>query len=159
MNVTKKTVKDICNLIVKDATTIKSNEKVGVLFKKMIEDPRTRHVYVLDNVGKLVGSVRLNDLVDLILPYLQNLDNDMFDKFTSNFSEKLVSDIMIKDYLYLKNDTKLSDMISIMLEYRVNELPIIDDNEKVSGEVNFLEFIKFISDGKRLMDYRSNEKE
>jgi len=159
MKVNKKTVSDICNLIVKEATTIKANETISMLFQKMIEDQRTRHVYVVDNENILIGSVRLNDLVDLILPYLQNLDDEMFNKFATSISDKLVSDIMIKDFLYLTEDTKLSNMISVMLEHRVNELPIVDEKKRISGEVNFLEFIKFMSDNKPFKDSQSNDKE
>lgn len=159
MEVNKKTVSDICDLIVKEATIIYENETIGTLFHKMIEDQRTRHVYVVDKKDVIVGSVRLNDLVDLILPYLQNLDNNMFNKFISDFSSKPVSSIMLKDFLHIKNDTNLSDMISQMLAHRINELPIVDDNNKIIGEVNFLEFIKFLSDGKQLQCAKSKNKE
>ncbi len=146
MKVKQIKVSDICHLIVKEATVINSEATIGELFQRMIKDQRTRHVYVVNNQKKIVGSVRLNDLIEFIMCYLSNLNDDSFNIFIAEFSEKKVSDIMLKDYLFLNPETSIENMISIMIEHKVNELPVVDNNKEVVGEANFLEFIKFLSD-------------
>ena len=69
----------------------------------------------------------------------------------------MASQIMLKDFLFLKGDMPLNEMVDIMLEHKVNELPVLDDNDKIIGDVNFLEFIKFLSENKYLINKESEE--
>ena len=150
MNAKQKCVKDIRDLIVEQPTTIHPQQNIKDLLKCFLEDQRTRHVYVVDEDKKIIGSVRLNDLVEYIEVYLQCLDDKMFDKFTSLLINKKAADVMSRDFLCLKDDMLLSDMIATMLEHKVDELPVVDDNNRIIGEVNFLEFINFLSENEHL---------
>lgn len=59
---------------------------------------------------------------------------------------------MLKDFISLKERDSITDMIFIMLEHRVNELPVVDEDKKIIGEVNRMEFIKFLSDNEHLTE-------
>ncbi len=152
MKVKQKCVNDIRSLLVEEPTVIYQQQSVSELLKYFFMDQRTRHVYVVNEDGVMVGSVRLNDLIELIMEYLQNLDDRVFNKFIALFVNKTVADVMLKRFVFLKEDTSITDMLSIMLENKVNELPVLDDNNKVVGEANFMEFIKFLSDNEYLVE-------
>lgn len=152
MNIKQKKVGDIRNLIVGEASSIKDDQKISELFECFLKDERTRHVYVLNAEGVIVGSVRLNDLVELIAPYIDFLRDEMFNRFMSEFTQKKVSDIMLKDFLSLQESSSISEMVDIMVDNKVNELPVIDDHKRIIGEVNFLELIKYFSDNERHLE-------
>jgi CBS domain-containing protein len=150
MKIKQKCVKDIQDLLVREPTCITADRTVSDLLKAFLQDPRTRHVYVVDNDHVLIGSLRLNDIVEFMSPYLQNLNDDTFNLFFAKFSEKKVKCIMCRDFLYLKENAPLAEMVSLMLENRVNELPVVGHGNRVIGEVNFLELVKFLSDNEHL---------
>ncbi len=152
MKAKQKCVKDIRNFLVEKPTTINAQENIRSLLECFFEDQRTRHVYVIDNENKIVGSVRLNTLVEYIQIYMKCLDDSNFAKFVFELSNKKVADVMSKEFLSLKDDMLLTDMIGIMLENNVEELPVVDEANQIVGEVNFLEFIKFLSDNNHLSE-------
>jgi len=59
-------VGEVHRLIVENATTITLDKPLDELLKKIVEDPRTRHVYVIDNKNILMGSVRLNSVLEYL---------------------------------------------------------------------------------------------
>lgn len=147
MKIRQKKVKDIRSLLVQDATVISSDATMGQALKKMLEDQRTRHVYVIDETNVIIGMIRLTDVVEFIMSYLPNLKDDSFEIFLHQYMEKNVKTIMEKKPVYLQEETLLEEMLSIMVEHRVDELPVVNESLNVIGEVNFLEFVKFLSDG------------
>ncbi|MDD5070665.1 MAG: CBS domain-containing protein [Candidatus Omnitrophica bacterium] len=151
MKIKQKKVTDIWELIVKEPTTISADATVSDLFSKMVEDHKTRHVYVTDKNKQIVGSVRLNDLIEFMLCYLSGSNDDSFNTFIAKYSKKKVSQIMLKQFVCLKMETGIQDMISTMLVNRVSELPVVDENRKIVGEANLLEFIKFLADSQSLI--------
>jgi len=58
-------------------------------------------------------------------------------------SSKVVKDIMKTNPNYVYEDSLLSEMIAIMVREKVNELPVIDKDRKIIGEVNFLKVIAY----------------
>ena len=151
MKIKQKKVTDIWELIVKEPTIINADATVSDLFSKMVEDHKTRHVYVVDKNQQIVGSVRLNDLIEFMLCYLSGLSDESFNTFIAKYSQKKVSEIMLKQFVCLQKETGIQDMISTMLVNRVGELPVVDENRKIVGEANLLEFIKFLSDSQALI--------
>jgi predicted transcriptional regulator len=150
MNIKQTYVKDIQNLLISKPTCINKGETGSALMKALFEDPRTRHVYVTDDNGVMVGTVRLNSLVEFMAPYIQNLENNTFNVFIAEIMAKKVETIMRKDFLSLAQTTSLIDMIGMMVHHGVNELPILDSEGRVTGEANLLELIKFLSDNEHI---------
>lgn len=62
-------VKDISNLVVRDPITVQGDCSLDELLVKIVEDKRTRHVYVVDEDEHLVGSDRPSDLIARFFPY------------------------------------------------------------------------------------------
>lgn len=157
MKIEKRTVNDIRQLIVGQASIIKQDQNISEVFKCLLEDTRTRHVYVVNAEDAIVGSVRLNDLIERMAPYIGYLESEMFNKFMYEFTQKKVSAIMLKEFLFLKEDTAISEMISTMIDNKVNELPIVNDNNRIIGEVNLLELVKYFSDNEHLVNKKQKQ--
>ena len=64
----KMRVKDIQRLLTRAALVITPEKNIEELFEMLLSNPRTRHVYVIDEKKRLIGSVRLNMVVEAVFP-------------------------------------------------------------------------------------------
>lgn len=145
-------VKDIRHLIVEKPPTTSKYTPIELLLDIIIKDTRTRHVYIVNDQNALIGSVRLNNIIQFLFPSIlltDTVDLHSVTSFLDNIFAKKTEDIMNKNPAFVFEDSLLSDMIKIMHKEKVNELPVLDSNMKIIGEVNVLEIITY---------YRTNYK-
>lgn len=139
----KKYVKDIRSLIVENPAVISMNDNLDNLLAEILNDVRTRHVYVVDDNNKLVGSVRLNSLLGYLFPNV-NISNNI-SSFMYNVNNSLekdtAKDMMNKNPFFVYDDTKVIDMVKIMKNEKINELPVVNTEKQIIGEINLLEVI------------------
>lgn len=109
----------------------------------IVEDSDTRKVYVVDKEGKIRGTITLETLlrhagyrwgvrstgVTSLLRMLAEIGNDK------------VTEVMAKPVKVL-NDEMLVNVTKLMVEYHLNDLPIVDDNNVLIGELNGLDILK-----------------
>jgi CBS domain-containing protein len=139
-------VKDVKQLIVANPSILMENSSLNELLKEIIKDSRSRHVYIINKKNKLIGSVRLNNTIQYMFPsiaLLQGSDTLQVGTYMMFSSAKTVKDIMTTNPSYVFEDTALSEMIKILIREKVNELPVVDKELHVIGEVNFLEVIQY----------------
>ena len=139
-------VKDIMDMIVKKPTLVKPNDTITEVLKKIINDPKSRHAYIVDNNLKLIGALRINNIIAYLFPSEVFIDDNSsipVSSFVEYTNAKQISDIMNNDPSFVYPDTDLKEMVRIMLSEKVNELPVFDKNKKVIGEVNILELIAY----------------
>ena len=140
-----KTIKDVRHILVESPTTVKATDDIQTLIVKINEDLRTRHVYVVNDAGKLLGSVRMNSIVKYLFPYSGKMITSgitLGPDVLFNFLACDVADIMKKDPFYVKDDTTLEDCAKIMIEEGINELPVVDEQMNLLGQVNVYEMIE-----------------
>jgi len=137
-------ISEIRNLIVETPTTIGADEHIDKLLEKINEDLKTRHVYVIDANNKLIGSVRMNSIVQYLFPMGAMMSVGITDKINNevNFFSKKVSEIMKKEPFWVKENWTLSAIAMIMINEMINELPVVDDEMKLIGQVNVYEIIE-----------------
>jgi predicted transcriptional regulator len=63
--------------------------------------------------------------------------------YGDHFTKEKIRDIMNEDFRYVTDDTSVSDMVQVMIGEEINELPVVDENRKVIGEVNMLEAVAY----------------
>lgn len=109
--------------------------------------PMSRAVYVVDETGHLKGIITLNSIMKGIAVQQGLNPGDM--DFTSPFKllrylpSGTVKDIMRPPLLLTKN-TKLQEALEIMVSERIDELPVVDEDGKVIGDLNAFELLKFV---------------
>lgn len=140
----KKKVSDIQHLIVSNPTTISPEASMTDVLKKMNEDLRTRHIYVVDDQKKLLGSIRMNSLIDYLFPLtaLTARDRDVANRTVRGFSAKKASDIMSATPLHIKESDWVSKAVDVMLRQQINELPVVNDDMVVTGQLAMAEIIQ-----------------
>ncbi len=139
-------VKDIMHLIVKKSATISKDSSLDQLLSKILEDTTSRHVYVVNEGNKLIGSVRLNNTIKYLFPAISLQENtDVFEigSYMEYSNAQKVEDIMNTVCSYAFDDSMISDVIRIMIREKTNELPVVDKEFKVIGEINVLEIIMY----------------
>ncbi len=133
-------VEDVFELIVKDPTTIDSGSKIRQVFDEFLNSPVSRKVYVLNEEGQLMGAVTTETLLRL-LGYrvgvrefanwsLWRLMRDMLKEGVEGVIDKVPT---------VKRSTKLVKALQIMVEDHFTDLPVVDDDGKLIGELNSYE--------------------
>ena len=135
-------VGDARNLLVENATVIAPDVSIEQFLAKTIEDPQTRHVDVLDEEGVLVGAVRMNTVVEYLFPFsaLVASGGPAIARIPS-LGARTVRDIMNTKPHYIEESTPLSDMAKILMQEKINELPVVDEDRRVIGQGNVYEVI------------------
>ena len=139
-------VKDIMHLIVKKSATISKDSSLDQLLSKILEDTTSRHVFVVNEGNKLIGSVKLNNTIKYLFPAISLQENtDVFEigSYMEYSNAQKVEDIMNTVCSYTFDDTMISDVIRIMIREKTNELPVVDKEFRVIGEINVLEIIMY----------------
>ena len=143
-NLGRMSISEVRNLIVKEPTTIHLNDEIDELIKKINENLKTRHVYVIDDNRKLIGSVRMNSIVQYLFPMAAILSAGITSttKLDVNLFSYKVADIMKQDPFSVKEDSKLGDIAMIMIKEKINEFPVVDDDMRLIGQINVYEIIE-----------------
>ena len=139
----RKKVRDVQHLLVKDPTLVSPDADLDSVCASIVSDPKTRHVYVVDENRKLLGAIRMNKMVEYLFPYTAMVEQGtkiLKGKSTSP-DAKIAADVMAETELYVKESTRLSEVARIFMRERINELPVVDDDMVVTGQINFYEII------------------
>jgi len=116
-------VKKAESFIVDKPLTMSEANTVGDV-KRVVEETSTGGILILDRHEKLIGIVSTRDLL---------FEND---------DDKLVTEIMSKDVHTAPPDTSLKEAERLLHEYRIEKLPLVDENGKVAGLVTLKDIMK-----------------
>ncbi len=135
-----KRVKDIRNLITQEASIVKEDDPLLKVAQEIVRDPKTRAVYVVNNENKLVGIIPVIELVQYL--YYEYIPQEyILYRFPVILStEATAKDIMLPP-IYVHDHEDISQALIKMFKNNLKELPVVDDNMHVIGDLNILELI------------------
>jgi CBS domain-containing protein len=141
-----KFVKDAYNLIVVNPVVVYPKSKIFEAIEKILKEPRTRTVYVIDRTKKLYGIISLQHLLDISMKYIDINSKEIY-SFSNYNLNILKDDIMevIEKPFHVKLDDKLSTALRIMRGHNTNELAVIDNKGRLIGELNGMEILTHIN--------------
>ncbi len=127
----------------RDLTSIPPETKIGRVIEIM-ERMRISELIVTDRDFKVEGIVTDGIIMRAALPrYFSYLDTtaylpdlDEFARGLKELSEKEVGSIMLKDIYVINEDTKVLDLVEVMIGRRLKILPVIDKDGKLVGIVD-----------------------
>ncbi|MDW5561742.1 MAG: CBS domain-containing protein [Methanomassiliicoccus sp.] len=147
-------VGDVFDLIVKRPTTVIGDSTISDVIEGMLGNPVSRKVYVVDEQEKLLGMVTTDTVLRLIgyRTGVRELGAMSFYRFLRDMFKEKVSSFMAPTLSVTKEDN-LKKALDLMLKEHVNDLPVIDAEGRIIGELISLElFLKgrelFVNDGK-----------
>ncbi len=139
------TVKEVYTSLTREPPLIRSNALLKEAIRVLLKDPLSRSVYVVNDDSKLVGIVSTLMLLK-VSHYLQGkktvMKDDVFNAVRIAKAEK-IKDIMHPP-LYVYEDTKILDVLEMLSRENIQELPVVDKDKRVIGDLNCLEILKRI---------------
>jgi len=153
-------VGDVRESIVRKAATIGSQSSVPELLEKILEDPRSRHVFVVDEDGVLTGSVRLNSVIRHLFPYVTGTalgGKPWAPDLPGRPTTGSVAHIMNKNPRFVTDETSIVGTVRLMEEEQINELPVVDE-KRLRGRGGQLPQTAFNRDGQDIQDGTADDK-
>jgi len=149
----KTLVKEINYLVVKNPTTVHKDTSIKEVLQSIVNDLHTRHAYVVDDKGKLLGTIRVNYVIQYLFPtvaLLESREIPQVGNFMEFYNAKTAEDIMNANPVFVYQNSTLGELVKLMIEEKINEIPVLDKNKKVIGEVNILEIIMHYLKGEKI---------
>jgi len=133
-------VSDIRNLITKNASVVKEDDSLLKVAEEIVRDPRTRSVYVVDKSGKLKGIIPVIELIQYL--YYEYIPQEyIFYHFPLAMSGEPVADEIMLPPVYVHDRDKITDALKKLFKNNLKEIPVVDENMKIIGDLNILELI------------------
>lgn len=144
--------KDIMN---KDVISVRAEDKVEDLVKILLNSGISG-VPVVDDQGSVVGIVSEADLIypekSLHLPaFIPILDGIVFlesfkklEKEIRKMTAYKIKDVMNKNVITVKEDTEVERVVNILLDKKINRVPVVDDDNKLVGIITRSNILRHI---------------
>ncbi len=141
----QKTVETIADIMTKEVEVVQRETELGDALKVMFEK-KFRHLLVCDSLGpdkKLVGVVSDRDILKHMPPL-----RDAFQTFQSKrmFLQKQVSSVMSEKLITVRPETSLQEAITLIVEKKINCLPVVDDEMSIKGVVTATDLLLVLRD-------------
>ncbi|UCE37725.1 MAG: CBS domain-containing protein [Thermoplasmata archaeon] len=138
------TVGEIHESMVGKPATVKEDAILKDAVDAITQDSTSHKVYVVDEEGKLKGAITIETLLKHVGYIVGVRETGMisFFKFLSGVLKENVSEIM-EQPVTITNRHKVLDAVRLMVENHLNDLPIIDDENTLVGELNSLEIMVY----------------
>jgi len=134
------------DFMTKDVIVVRETDTIEEVAKILIEK-KISGVPVVDAQNKIIGVISEADLVfqqkKIVPPVFFGVFDSFFHTGKENFQEELkkisaynVKNLMTKERLILaKPETELSALAELMIENKINRIPIINEHREVVGIV------------------------
>ncbi|MDF2548720.1 CBS domain-containing protein [Anaerosolibacter sp.] len=144
--------KEIMN---RNVITVNQEMTVDEVVKILLEH-RISGVPVLDEAGKVTGIVSETDLIyrekNLHIPsFISILQGIVFLESTKDLEHQVkkmaaykVKDVMTKNVITVSEETDLNRIVDIIIDQKVNRLPVVDREGKLLGIITRSDILKHI---------------
>lgn len=124
-------------------TTASLREVVG----KLIEDRSTREVYVVDEEGRFEGVITVRRLARFVFSTVAPRRTSATEMLELVSAES-AGDIAIRKAAYVEEDDSFEHVVDVMLRFEINEIPVVDSDRVIVGNLNLLEILGAWYDGR-----------
>jgi CBS domain-containing protein len=134
-------VEDIIEIVSKPAS-VKEDAILKDAVEAITQESHSRKVYVVDSNGKLNGVITIETLLRQVGYKVGVRETGVisFFKFVSGILKDNVMEFTEKPATITKR-YKVLDAMRMMVEHHLNDLPIIDEEDRLIGELNSLEIL------------------
>lgn len=136
------TVGDVYTLVVGRPATVRKGSSLKNAIDAIVNNPYSQKVYVVDGHGKLLGTVTMAALLRQVGYRLGARKPGIisFFKFLSEMLKDNIEEFM-EHSVSVTKDMLMKDALQLMVEYRLNNLPVVDEKGKLIGELNGIEIL------------------
>ncbi len=134
------TVKDLLPFSKTEPTIVPAEASLREVVRKMVEDLKTREVYVLDQDGRFLGVITLRRLARWV--FASELPRDVSPtELLDLISSRTAGDLALRKPAYVREDDPLEKLLQVMFRYDINEIPVVDAEGRIVGNLNMLEIL------------------
>lgn len=137
-------VEDVYEIMVGKPAILREDAQLKDAVEAITQDLISRKVYIVDAEGILIGMISIETLLRHVgyRVGVREVGVISFFKFLGGVFKENVTEIMEKKPVTVTNNHKVLDALRLMVEHHLNDLPVIDDEGKIIGELNSLEILK-----------------
>ena len=103
-------------------------ESIEELILHFVDNPETRIAIMLGKDGKFKGFTTIKAVGNVAFPFMAGIDEIGYEFFLRTISKK-VEDIITYTNLAVSSEETLDRAVEKMLNYNLEELPVVDDGE------------------------------
>jgi len=139
-------IKDMRMLVTSYSGFVNKQASLDDIAKMFIADPGLKSIYVVDDEQKLVGRITLKKLIK---HEFMNLIPSSFEYFDALefIGDKSAQELMIPPYYVKDNDTLKTAFVK-MYENNLEELPVVDDDIHLIGNIDLIELLTILIEKK-----------
>jgi len=138
-------VEDVCRLIASKPAIVPEDMPIEEVLNEFVNDPKRRIVCVVDSEQKLVGLISLTEL----LIYIGVHAGEAVKSFTHltpyeaglRYMMGNQAKHVMREAISVKSDDKLLDALNMMERTGLDELPVVNDEGMIIGEIHALEIL------------------
>jgi len=137
-------VGDVSDKLVLKPSRVSKDANLGEVVDQMLANPLSRKVYVTDQNGRYLGTVSTETVLRLMGYRLgiRDVGGVSFYRFLRDTLKQDIADLVTPTRSVTKDD-RLVDVLEIMIKDHVNDLPVVDAEGRLIGELVSLElFLK-----------------
>lgn len=134
-------VKDIMNTITRYAAIVEENFPMAKVLREMLRDPRTQVVYVKNDRDELVGMIPLSMALEYLYHEYIPPEYMKFGPGVFEGKNARARDIMLPP-VYVKENDPIGKAFAEMFKYHLTELPVVDEDMHIVGDLHGLELLK-----------------
>jgi len=153
-------IKDMRMLVTPHPIFVGKDVSTDEIAKTLIANPQLKSVYVVDDKLKLIGKITLRRLIKH--EFMELVPRDFSYFYTLDFVGKKTAENLMVSPLYVKDDDTLKTAFIKMYENDLDELPVVDENLRLIGNIDMLELLTMLIEkkeqkaGKKYLSLTSN---
>ncbi|MEW7979168.1 MAG: CBS domain-containing protein [Candidatus Sedimenticola endophacoides] len=125
--------------------TVAKDEPMARVMATFLSHEGLRDLYVTSPEDRIIGVVRHRRLARLMLA--QHLPIQTSHEIMERVSGGVVEDIMERDYVSAKPQEVLDNVLNRMIQYEVEDMPVIDDANRAIGNINLTDVLRAVQRG------------
>lgn len=139
-----KYVRDAFKLIVTEPIIVTKGMGLREVVEKVLEDPRTRSAYVVDQRQRVVGMIALREMLEAVEGSLSISDGARSTGRARQQRRKALP-FSVEAHMFkpmtVTPDDRLIDALRKMIEHGQEDLPVVDEDDVLIGELNGFEIL------------------
>lgn len=140
-------VKDLLKFSTTQPTLIPAHTPLRDVARQLVLDPLTREVYVTDEQNRFIGVITLRRLARSVFAgHAERLASPV--SLLELVSAQTADQLALKKPAFVLEEDTLARLLDVMFRYDVNEIPVVNRQKTVVGNLNMLEILQAWLDGK-----------
>ena len=134
------TVRDLLPFSRTEPAVVAESASLREVARKMVEDLKTREVYVVDGEGRFLGVITLRRLARWA--FARQVPRDLSPtELLDLISSETAGDLALRKPAYVREDDPFETLLQVMFRYDINEIPVVSAEGRIVGNLNMLEIL------------------